>query len=78
MCPSLLIAVIVTVPVLEVAFAAKVNVRFGLSSMRLFSARNSTIACADTSTVKGVGDAGDTVAVTVADPPFSAIDSCDR
>ena len=60
---------ILTTPVLSVAFAAKLSTWFELS-LKSSSVAGST-GSADTVTVKGTGEAGDTVAVTVIHPAFS-------
>ncbi len=66
-------AVIVTDPVLSVAFAAKLRVVFELSVKS--SAAALAPGAADTVTVNGALDAELTVAVTVLLPPFSEIES---
>ena len=70
---SLSSAVIVTVPVLSVAFAAKVRTVFVLTLKSLATAGST--AAADTVTVNGSADPSATVAVTAVDPPFSSIES---
>ena len=68
---SSLTSLIVTVPVLAVAFAAKRSSRFVLSS------KSSSVAgatgLADTVTVKAVAEAGDTVADTVTAPASGSL-----
>ena len=64
-------AVMVTVPVLTVAFAAKVRTLLVLSMKSPVPAGGTV----DTVTVNGSADACSTVAVTVLEPPFSEIES---
>ena len=72
---SLSTPVIVTVPVLVVAFSAKLRTRFALR--RKSAATAGDTAAAATVTVKAAAEAGDTVAVTVLTPPFSPIEPSD-
>ena len=64
---------IVTVPVLSVAFAAKVRIVFELIRKSSFTAGSS--AAADTVTVNASADPSAAVAVTVVVPSFSVIES---
>ena len=72
---SLSTPVIVTEPVLVVAFSAKLRTWFALR--RKSAATAGDTAAAATVTVKAAAEAGDTVAVTVLTPPFSPIESAD-
>ena len=72
---SLSTPVIVTVPVLVVAFSAKLRTGFALR--RKSAATAGDTAAAATVTVKAAAEAGDTVAVTVLTPPFSPIELSD-
>ena len=66
-------AVMVTVPVLSVALAAKLRIPLVLREKSASTAGES--GAADTVTVKGVSEAVGTVAVTVLLAPFSEIES---
>ena len=66
-------AVMVTAPLLSVAFAAKVRTLFVLSMKSPVPAGDT--GSADTVTVNGSADPCSTVAVTVLEPPFSEIES---
>ena len=68
---GLSIAVIVTVPLLRVAFAAKLKV---VPSSSKSPATAGDTASANTVTVNACHEAGDAVAVTVPTPPFSLIE----
>ena len=72
---SLSTPVIVTEPVLVVAFSAKLRTRLALR--RKSAATAGDTAAAATVTVKAAAEAGDTVAVTVLTPPSSPIEPAD-
>ena len=72
---SLSTPVIVTEPVLVVAFSAKLSTWFALR--RKSAATAGATAAAATVTVKAAAEAGDTVAETVLTPPFSPIEASD-